>query len=158
MNPAGAPELYYALSSLNMNDLPRTCLPWREVVAALAASPARRLLLADLWHAGNTLGESLASCDLVAASARRTGTILLTAISGEELGRDLPTEKRGAFAAAVLDALAGKGAPEQAALVTVLDFITSVQERVRQATNGAQRPWQPGIENLNPRLPLVRRR
>ncbi|HTE20702.1 MAG TPA: caspase family protein, partial [Armatimonadota bacterium] len=108
-DPAGGPdELYLMLPQVQLNNPRATCFPWAELVRSVTGMSAVCLLLTDLNHAGNALGDRMASSRSLAESLRGTGIVMLASSNGSELAQDRPDLRHGIFTVALLEALSGK--------------------------------------------------
>lgn len=121
-------------------------LPFSELEALMRELPGRVVLLADTCHAGSiALSEASfrpydLSRVLSSSSSLAEGVLLLTAASGYELSYEDPAKGHGAFTAAVLEALDGKGDRDGDSVLLASELAAYVRLRVPATTLSRQHP------------------
>lgn len=167
---AHAPDGTYCLLTHDCDpaDLARTGLPFGEIEALIAAAPAlRRLVLLDACESGERDG---AAGPVVAAAAspgnsrglraigtkpkglrreerfvfndlrRRTGAVVLSSSTGDQLSYEKPELANGLFTQAILESLAGAGDADGDGWIGRHELLAAVARRTAELSGGLQTP------------------
>lgn len=157
-------EIYLALpdvraASDGLVEAEQTCLPWREVVAALKGSRAHRFLFADACRETSPKGvggHQLVTSEQLYQATRSPGLLMIGASRGDEPGRDAAALGHSTFAAALLEALGGRANGEDGGVLTLVRLFDYLNRRVPELSGGTQEPRIPFLQDFDPRTPLVR--
>lgn len=145
-----APDGHY-LFATHDTDLTRpheSTLPWSELRDALRLIKARQIVvLIDTCHSGAALGSRLVGTHWLAEQlAIGTGALVFAASSAGEASLESDQWGHGAFAKAILDLLHGSLGVQGP--IGPVDLMYHVCRRVRELTNGMQRPTIPLLTNF----------
>ncbi|TWU08279.1 Caspase domain protein [Stieleria varia] len=139
----GRRGLYYVTHEGDAEAMQYTCLNWEDVAQTLSGVKARQVVfLCDACYAGGFAESQLATQKELAEGLSRVNDLLIFASSGpEELSREDPQWKHGAFTKSLLEALDGQAdedADQRLSLAEIVQYTTS---RTRDLTDGSQNPF-----------------
>jgi WD40 repeat protein len=125
--------------------IPRTTISDFELRDYLAKIGGKTIFFFDTCYSGNVLQGSKApdtrpDVDKFANELRsaENGIIVFTSSTGNELSREV--DGNGAFAKAVVEGMRGKAGRPEVPVVTITDLQGYVSRRVKELTNGNQKP------------------
>lgn len=155
---------YYFLGyDSDADKLRRTAVKWVEFKDIITNLPSKVIFFVDACHAGNILGGNkkrgevdiiTAIKDLIAAG---TGQIIMTATTDNAAAYEDPNWQHGAFTKALTDGLKNMKADfDKNDIVTIKELDYYITKRVKELTNGHQRPTTIVPESI-PDFPIVAR-
>ena len=130
----------------NHQKLRRTAVKWSEIEETISDLPFKVVLLADTCHSGNINGQSeLAKRDITGAvkSIMNTGsgTIIMTASTSSGYSYEKPEWGHGAFTKSFIEGLGQMQADfNNNGIVTIKEMDLFITERVKELTEGKQKP------------------
>lgn len=146
---------YFASHEVSRADIPKTALPWTDVVQRLrqlSEKSKRVVVLLDACHSGSAATNEDLVKALLSANA---GVIVFASSKGSEVSLESPELEHGVFTKALLEALEGKAAPAGEKGITVLDFLSYVSRRVKALTTDMQHPHIPFLQDFETDATLV---
>ena len=152
---------YFLPHDTDLRHLWRTAVGFDDFKGVVTSLPGKVLLLADTCHSGNIFGTkqrgSLAR-DITGAIksilAAGTGQVIMTAATGNSASLEDPAWGHGAFTKALLEGLAGQANYDRNHTVTIKELDLYVTLRVKQLTEGLQKPTTIVPESL-PDFPVA---
>jgi WD40 repeat protein len=150
-------KTYFAPWGVFVNDIPGTCLEWREIVGSLSGLYAKKLLFTDACHSGAKLGARQAtSAQLAEAVRRESGIVMLASSQSDEFSYEDKEVKQGIFSLALAEAFSGKADVDGDGNVTLPEIAIYVPKRVSESTKGLQNPQLVLVQDFNPQTVLAK--
>jgi WD40 repeat protein len=124
----------------------RTTIADAELEQYLTKIGGKKIFFFDTCYSGNVLNvrapNTLPDVDKFANELRaaENGIVVFTSSTGNELSQELDAYMNGAFTLALVEGLRGAAARPQIPVIMVSDLEGYVSKRVRELTNGNQKP------------------
>jgi uncharacterized caspase-like protein len=142
------PDQHYAFLpyDFDADRVERTTIPDSELQRYLTNIGGKRIFFIDTCFSGGILPGSRAltqpNVDKFANDLRaaENGIVVFTSSTGNELSQEKPEWMNGAFTKALVEGMRGAAAQPQAPVVMISDLQGYVSRRVRDLTNGNQKP------------------
>jgi uncharacterized caspase-like protein len=161
-------EFWFLTREAKTDQLPTTAVSGGELFRQISSLAGKKILFIDACHVGtdltaNTIGNPLETFpnmdDLVNNfTTAGSGIVMYAASQATELAHEVPEDRHGAFAEALIESIGqGKGSNSDGRITTdQLDFY--IVRRVRELTKGAQHPvWNHPVPVSDFPIALVRR-
>lgn len=126
--------------------VPRTTITNSELEDYLTKIGGKKIFFFDTCYSGSVLRgrapNTQPDVDRFANQLRaaENGIVVFTSSTGNELSRELDDKKNGAFTLAVVEGLRGAAARQQVPVIMISDLYGYISQRVRDLTNGNQKP------------------
>jgi hypothetical protein len=126
--------------------IPRTTISDSELEDYLTKIGGKKIFFFDTCYSGSVLKarapSSQPDIDRFAnqLKAAENGIVVFTSSTGNELSRELDDKMNGAFTLALVEGLGGAAARPQNPVIMISDLNGYVSQRVRDLTNGNQKP------------------
>jgi WD40 repeat protein len=151
----GSDDYYFLCHDSDEADLEKTAMPWRDFVKMLRDVRGSVLLFADTCHSGFVTGADVTR-ELIGRLNEEAGVVVFAASQGDEASVERDDWGHGAFTKALLEGLEGKADTEpQDGSLTIQELREYVIARVEDLTGGAQHPYLPRLEQLQPRAVIA---
>lgn len=137
---------YYFLShDADPEKLRRSAVNWHDFEDIVASLPSKVILLADTCHSGAIMGTGKRGVHDVTTAVKELldagpGAVIMTAATGSSASLEDPAWGHGAFTHALLEGLNSKADFDRNNVVTVKEIDLYVTQRVKELTNGKQKP------------------
>jgi WD40 repeat protein len=161
LSPSG---VYFVSHDGRVDDMPKTCVRWQDVVRRLKEIPAQQVLfLSDCCHAGAVSQQDADQDPLVISQdvlveplVRDAGVMVFASSRGNEEAEENLAWGHGAFTLAILDALRGDAdtAPRDRR-ISISELENHVHRRVGDLTDERQHPCIPRLERFDIGLVLA---
>lgn len=126
---------FFGTHEVDPGDLEHTALPGATLIHTLAAVPATVILMLDTCKSSGVVSLT----DLYnALSEPKTGVVVLTSSTADQVSLEDPSWGHGAFTRALLDGLAGGAALPGGGEISMNALADFVQREVSDLTSGAQ--------------------
>jgi uncharacterized caspase-like protein len=126
-----------------------TGVSYAQISESVRAIGGKLLFFIDACHAGNALGDLVlakgdAQADMTKVvnelSSDENGAIVFASTTGTQVSQELEKEHNGAFTKALVEGLDGGADLLHEGVITVASLETYVDGRVKDLTNGSQKP------------------
>ncbi len=126
-----------------------TGVSYAQISESVRAIAGKLLFFIDACHAGNALGDLVlakgdARVDMTKVinelSGDENGAIVFASTTGTQLSQELEREHNGAFTKALVEGLDGQADLLHEGVITVASLETYVDARVKDLTDGSQKP------------------
>lgn len=138
-------RFFLATTETRMDDLAGTALPWSELAAVLAASPARVVTFLDTCHSGSAGTELFATngdASKTLLDAVPASIVVFSASRGRELAEETPAEDGGVFTTSLVRALGDRSTDlNRNGMIEASELYIAMKRAVVAKTAGRQTPW-----------------
>ena len=139
---------YFLPVNFNQERLRSTSVAFTEFKNTLAALLGKTLLFLDTCHAGNVLGGTRRTAlDITGVinelASAESGMVVFAASAGQQYSLENEKWGNGAFTKALVEGLGGKADYTKTGRITVTTLDLYLAERVKELTQGQQKPARP---------------
>ena len=151
-------DYYFLPTSVNLERLRATGLPFMEVQKTIRNIAGKTLFFVDSCHAGSVMGGRRGMGDVNGVinelASAGNGAVVFAASTGRQYSLEKQEWQNGAFTKALVEGLRGKADTRHSGRVTFKMLDLYISERVKELTRGEQTPTT-GVPGTVEDFPLV---